>query len=284
MKARGIFLVGVTFLLSSLSLHAQQTMTFSSRRQGGRTFQQRPFQRTYAGVYAQALPQRVQTSKAFFSSRLYPNILPTGFGYWGGFRRFSPLLGRYTYWPVYGLSGPFPVFGFGFDAYHHTVLNRWRRIGFYNDFYNNPYNDFYNNPYNDFYNRPWFWFPVSPLPIVVMPQAVPVEVREERPVEVVVPAAERLVGTPRAEERIRVVAPSIRVEEAPLARLTLLVFKDHSIYAVTDYRLEAGQLHYLTSYGAHNAVPIDQLDLEMTVQLNRERNVEFNLRPEPTTR
>lgn len=284
MKARSVFLAGAAFLLSSLPLHAQGTATFRSRPQGQPTFQGHRFQRTYRGVRTQALPQRVLTSQALFSSRLYPNVPGRSFWRWRDFRRFSPLLGRYTYWPVYGFGGPFPVFGLGFDAYHYTVLNRWRRVGFYNDFY--------NNPYNDFYNRPWSWFPVFASSVVVAPQvvpvgvpvAVPVEVQERRPVEVVAPAAERLVGTPRAEERIRVVAPSITVEETPLARLTLLVFKDHSIYGVTDYWLEAGQLHYVTSYGARNAVTLDQLDLEMTAQLNRERNVEFTLRPEPSTR
>ena len=284
MKAQSVFLAGAAFLLSSLLLHAQGTATFRNRLQGRPTVQGHRFQRTYPGVRAQVLPQRVQTSQAPFSSRLYPNVPRRSFWRWRGFRRFSPLLGHYTYWPVYGFGGPFPVSGLGFDAYHHTVLDRWRRVRFYNDFY--------NNPYNDFYNRPWFWFPVVASSVVVVPQvvpvgvpvAVPVEVREQRPVEVVAPAAERLVGTPRAEERIRVVAPSVTVEETPLARLTLLVFKDHSIYGVTDYWLEAGQLHYVTSYGARNAVTLDQLDLEMTAQLNRERNVEFTLRPEPSTR
>lgn len=59
--------------------------------------------------------------------------------------------------------------------------------------------------------------------------------------------------------------------------LTLLVFKDHSIYAATDYWRQDDRLHYLTNYGSKNSIPLDQLDMDMTVQLNRERNVPFIL-------
>lgn len=64
-----------------------------------------------------------------------------------------------------------------------------------------------------------------------------------------------------------------------LSPLTLLVFRDHSIQAVTDYWLEDGQLHYVTSDGARHMVPLDELDVDMSVQLNRERGVGFVLRP-----
>ena len=60
--------------------------------------------------------------------------------------------------------------------------------------------------------------------------------------------------------------------------LTLLVFKDHSIYAVTDYWVEGDQLHYVTSYGAHNSVELDKLDVEFTTRLNAERNIKFELK------
>jgi len=68
------------------------------------------------------------------------------------------------------------------------------------------------------------------------------------------------------------------------SRLTLLVLKDHSISAVTDYWLEDGQLHYTTSYSGEAAVPLERVDLEMTVQLNWECGVKFALRPKPTAR
>ncbi len=66
------------------------------------------------------------------------------------------------------------------------------------------------------------------------------------------------------------------------SRLTLLVFKDNSISAVTDYWLAEGQLHYTTSSGGVTTVPFERIDLEMTALLNQERGTKFVLRPKPT--
>lgn len=173
----------------------------------------------------------------------------------------------------FGIRVGFPVFGLGFDAHHFHVIN---------------------GGFGQAFVTPVF-VPVGPVvtsTVVVISQPVPVQVPVVVPVEaerrtVYVPAvsaAEQLVGTPRAEERVRVVRPGLPGEPPPAPRLTLLVFKNHSIYAVTDYWLEAGQLHYVTSYGGRNAVALEQIDLEMTVRLNWERGVEFVLRPPPAAR
>jgi len=61
--------------------------------------------------------------------------------------------------------------------------------------------------------------------------------------------------------------------------VTLLVFKNHSIYAVTDYWVEDGRVHYVTSYGSQDSASVDQLDLEFTRKLNDERSVKFELKP-----
>ena len=66
--------------------------------------------------------------------------------------------------------------------------------------------------------------------------------------------------------------------------LTLLQLKDGSMYALTVYWVEGGRLHYITSYGGENAVPLDGIDFDKTVQLNWERGVEFVLRPRPSAR
>ena len=84
---------------------------------------------------------------------------------------------------------------------------------------------------------------------------------------------------PRAEQRLTVVQPGLPTGQPVSLRLTVLVFKDHTILGVTDYWLEGSEFHYVTSYGAHNAVPLEEIDVEMTAQLNRERGVEFVLRP-----
>jgi len=63
---------------------------------------------------------------------------------------------------------------------------------------------------------------------------------------------------------------------------TLLILKDGQGYVVTNYWIEAGQLVYVGSQGARQAFPLDELDFQMTVRLNRERGVPFVLRPKAT--
>ena len=50
---------------------------------------------------------------------------------------------------------------------------------------------------------------------------------------------------------------------------------------VTDYWLEGDMLVYETRPGVRTAVPLDRLDLVLTQQLNRERNVRFVLEARP---
>jgi hypothetical protein len=74
-----------------------------------------------------------------------------------------------------------------------------------------------------------------------------------------------------------VAAGTIRYAPAEEKRLTLLAFKDHAIYAINGYFFEGGQIHFVTSYGQRSARPLEQLDLELTQRLNRERGVLFEI-------
>jgi hypothetical protein len=57
----------------------------------------------------------------------------------------------------------------------------------------------------------------------------------------------------------------------------LIALKNASIYSATDYWVEDGTLHYLTTSNAHNQISLDQVDLDFTTRLNRERGVDFRL-------
>jgi hypothetical protein len=59
--------------------------------------------------------------------------------------------------------------------------------------------------------------------------------------------------------------------------VTLLVFKDRTLILVNDYWLTGDQLWYETAPGVRASIPLDQLDLPLTQQLNRERGVPFTL-------
>jgi len=56
------------------------------------------------------------------------------------------------------------------------------------------------------------------------------------------------------------------------------------MYAMTDYWLENGELHYLPSYGGLSVLALDRIDLDRTIKINWANGVEFVLRPKPSDR
>ncbi len=56
------------------------------------------------------------------------------------------------------------------------------------------------------------------------------------------------------------------------------------MYGLTDYWVKEGELHYTTTYGGQDSVPLERIDLEKTEQLNGDRGVLFVLQPESTPR
>lgn len=61
--------------------------------------------------------------------------------------------------------------------------------------------------------------------------------------------------------------------------VTLLQLRDGSMYGLTDYWVEGGELHYKTSYGGQNSVSFEQIDFEKTFKLNADSGLQFILRP-----
>lgn len=168
----------------------------------------------------------------------------------------------------HGFGFPFcsPVFGIGFSTRHFGV--------FHNELACFP--------------RPFFspfFFPFAPVAgssvFLLPPSVVYLEapVAGEQQVEEAPTGEMYVVGA----ETLRAVEPA--AAEPKVARpVTLLQLKDGSMYGLTDYWLEDGRLHYITSYGGENSLAIERVDLDQTVKLNWERGVEFVLRPRPSTR
>ncbi len=67
----------------------------------------------------------------------------------------------------------------------------------------------------------------------------------------------------------------------PQEPLTVLWMKNDTSYAVTSYWLADGKLHYVTSYGGEDAMGMDELDLQRTVDANANQGVGFVLQPRP---
>ncbi len=73
--------------------------------------------------------------------------------------------------------------------------------------------------------------------------------------------------------------PTATADATP--QLTLLQLKDGSMYGLTAYWVEGGELHYVTNYGGANAIPLDRIDLGKTVTLNAARGQAFILEAKP---
>jgi hypothetical protein len=61
----------------------------------------------------------------------------------------------------------------------------------------------------------------------------------------------------------------------------VLFLKDGTVYAVTDYWIADNKLHYITNYGGENSIPLDQIDIQRTVDVNAKRGINITLRPTP---
>ncbi len=75
--------------------------------------------------------------------------------------------------------------------------------------------------------------------------------------------------------------PLTSSKEAPKPTVTWLQTKEGEIFGLTDYWADDGRLYYVTDYGAKNSIPLDQIDLDKTVELNAKQGVEFVLRRKP---
>jgi hypothetical protein len=66
---------------------------------------------------------------------------------------------------------------------------------------------------------------------------------------------------------------------APNAPFVMLYLNDGTVYALTNYWVAGGRLHYVTQYGGENSVAMDQVDMQRTVDVNAHRGMTITLRP-----
>jgi hypothetical protein len=71
------------------------------------------------------------------------------------------------------------------------------------------------------------------------------------------------------------------VDNSTPAPDTVIFLKDGTSFAVKDYWVANGQLHYVTSYGGENAVNLGAFDLQRTTDENASRGISITLRPAP---
>jgi hypothetical protein len=67
-------------------------------------------------------------------------------------------------------------------------------------------------------------------------------------------------------------------DDASDQRLTLIVLRGGAAYVARQYWVESGQMHCISGDGGEKLFALERIDLNQTVRLNHERNVEFVLR------
>jgi hypothetical protein len=81
-----------------------------------------------------------------------------------------------------------------------------------------------------------------------------------------------------AQEQPETMRSSYFSEGPSVPQLTWLILKDGTSYLARDYWLESGRLQCVTLDWERKLIPLARLDLDETIRLNRERNVEFVIR------
>jgi hypothetical protein len=94
-----------------------------------------------------------------------------------------------------------------------------------------------------------------------------------------VPSEASVTTTPApTEEGRETMTSSYLSEGSSVPQLTWLTLKDGMSYLVRDYWLQFGKLQCVTLDGERKSIPLARLDLDETIRLNQERNVEFVIR------
>ncbi len=76
-------------------------------------------------------------------------------------------------------------------------------------------------------------------------------------------------------------APENGGDYAAIAPEMALYLKDGTVYALSDYWVAGGKLHYVTNYGGENAIDLEQIDMQRTVDVNAKRGINVTLKPAP---
>ena len=100
--------------------------------------------------------------------------------------------------------------------------------------------------------------------------------KESRPAEPKVYEVRPAEQGPAAEPQVEPDSASTQ-EPPPGAEPAFYLIALHSgnIYTSTEHWIETDALHYITRGGAHNLVSVDEVDMELTARLNRERGLAF---------
>lgn len=186
-------------------------------------------------------------------------VVAGGGGFRGGFAAGSGFRGGFGF-----RGNGFGFRGFGNRAFFGSsfFLPYWGFAPYYDFGYSSYYPSYFDtNPYSSGYAG---YQPSPNVTVVYPPQqatAQPLSVDRARPVT-------------REYDQY---GQEVRPAGSPLY---LIAFKDHTIRAASSYQVDGNTLHYVTREGEQKEAALDTVDRAFTMQLNRERQVPFQLPPQ----
>jgi hypothetical protein len=162
-------------------------------------------------------------------------------GYYGGYWPYSWDYGA-SYWPYWAYDN-YPYSGYGYDPY-------------------------YTGTYSAGYSYPAYQ--TSPGVTVVYPQQTGPTVVEQAPRPAIHEYDQYGQEIPQA-------GGGASTAGSPIY---LIAFKDQSIRAAASYTVSGQTLHYVTLEHVEKEAPLSSVDRDLSMRLNRERNVQFQLPPQ----
>lgn len=200
----------------------------------------------------------------------------TGFGN-RGFNGFGGSVFRGNNVFFHNNSFLFNRFGFnrfGFRSFGFNNFGFGLGFGGFGGFYGYPYYPYDSgygySPYGSGYPAYDSNYNTSPNVTVVYPQ------QSQAPSTVVVQTASPVTRT--YDEYGQEVGPAPGpASTASGSPLYLVAFKDHVIRAAAAYWVDGKTLHYVTTQHEEKQAPLDTVDRDFSMQLNRERHIAFQL-------
>jgi hypothetical protein len=197
----------------------------------------------------------------------------------GGFRGGSGFSGG-------GFRGGGSVFrGGGFGGFRGGFNNGFRSFGFRGAFgagfwpYYYPSYGFGYSSWPDYYDYGYPAYPAYSYPayqsgsnttVVYPQQSAPTTVYVER-------ANPNLREYDEYGQEVQRQSPSAPSSAGSGSPIYLIAFRDHSIRAASAYWVDGRTLHFVTQQHEERQAPLDTVDRDFSMQLNRERHVQFSL-------
>ena len=191
-----------------------------------------------------------------------------GGGFRGGYGGNRGFVGGGYRGGFYGRSYGFRGYGGYYRPYFYSSFGLGYWPGFYDyDYYSYPYAYSYPAYSYPAYSYPAYSYQPASNVTVVYPQssqATPNNIYVER-------------ASPSTREYDEYGQETRRPAAVNAPPVYLIAFKDRSIRAASAYWVDGGTLHYVTLQHEERQAALDTVDRDFSVQLNRERRVQFSL-------